>query len=292
MIVWSRKVALAAGVGIILGTNAVALIGVAHNRSDSPESRLTLTERELQLPRWNWFESDNTGIGLRVIYRLGGPEESGVESTYPYNSTLSPPWLDKAKLAELGFEVTRPLDTPEGRRYYAKLLEKHVLLVLEYNGPAYSAALARAKRHYDEQSQRAAQHDGVKELARRRDEAQRNLDRERRARSRLFVVDAGLDLASLRARYPDKSRYAVATGRIRPVLETSKGDSKLVGWVSGLDINTIHVPYAYRDLFIPLLNRRRGPLYDSAPRFEVEITYGQRLEPWVTGAQRLARPQQ
>ncbi|MFL6653087.1 MAG: DUF4824 family protein, partial [Sulfurifustaceae bacterium] len=53
MIAWSRKRTLLAGIALIAATNAVALVGVAYNRSGEPSSVLKLTERELALP-YSW----------------------------------------------------------------------------------------------------------------------------------------------------------------------------------------------------------------------------------------------
>ena len=43
--------------------------------------------------------------------------------------------------------------------------------------------------------------------------ARETLQREQTSASRLFVIDAGSDMASLRTRYPDRQRYAIVQGR-------------------------------------------------------------------------------
>ena len=50
MIAWTRRHTLIAGLGLILGVNAIVLGGVAYNRSGEPESLLQLSERELYTP--------------------------------------------------------------------------------------------------------------------------------------------------------------------------------------------------------------------------------------------------
>lgn len=45
---WSRKHTLIAGIALIALSNAVALIGVAYNRSGEPESELRLSSASLR----------------------------------------------------------------------------------------------------------------------------------------------------------------------------------------------------------------------------------------------------
>ena len=67
MMAWQRKHTFIAGMLLILLTNAVALLGVAYNRSGTPESRLTLSQRELQLPYGAMTE--DSGLTLQIRWR-------------------------------------------------------------------------------------------------------------------------------------------------------------------------------------------------------------------------------
>ena len=51
---WSRTHTLVAGLGLIALTNAVALLGVAWNRSGEPDATLQLSQRELQPPYYGY----------------------------------------------------------------------------------------------------------------------------------------------------------------------------------------------------------------------------------------------
>jgi len=62
---WSRKHTLIIGIALMALTNAVALIGVAYNRSGEPESELRLTQRELAAPYWRGIDRESGGIELR-----------------------------------------------------------------------------------------------------------------------------------------------------------------------------------------------------------------------------------
>ena len=53
-----------------------------------------------------------------------------------------------------------------------------------------------------------------KEKENRRKSLDNELVREENESSRLFVIDAGLDSAALRTKYPDRARYAIVQGVI------------------------------------------------------------------------------
>lgn len=256
---WSARHTLAAGAMLILAVNAVALVGVAYNRSGEPESRLVMTEREAHPPqRWG-FEAENSGMALFLEWRL--PDRG------------APAWLDQTKLGELGFDVSRRADDEAGHRHYEKLHSRDVLLVLEFAGPAYDAALERARRYAAERAEAAASNPGKQEFKRSADAAREQLAREQAIASRLFVVDAGLNHAKLRQRYPDRSRYAIVGGRVRPTLYGERGREKVGGHIEALDASTVNVPLELR------------PFFEGADsRYEVAVAFGKRLEPWLVGA--------
>jgi hypothetical protein len=283
---WTRTHTLVAGAVLILATNAVALLGVAYNRGDA-ESTLTLTQRELHLP-YNWgFEKENSGIALTLQWRTLA-EEPEVNDGLPTNYTgfgSEPDWLSKDMLTALGFDVSKPEDTAQGRMYYDKMLSKDVLLVLEFDGPAYHTALARMQQHRQKEEALLNANPGKKEFEERTKNAKRALYQEERINSRLFVVDAGLDAASLRASYPDRNRYAIVRGQIQPRLVEIKRKPKLIAYISDLSITHINVPAHYRRIFESLqanmqMNRRETA---STP-YTVSVSFGKRLEPWITEA--------
>ncbi len=283
---WTRTHTLAAGIVLILATNAVALLGVAYNRG-AAESTLKLTERELHLP-YSWgFGKENSGIALTLQWRVLAERGSGF-----FGNGISfagfgnaPGWLDKTKLAALGFDVSRSEDTPEGRMYYDKMLPKEELLVLELDGPAYRAALARMQQDLQDQEAIEKANPGKKEFEDRAKNAREALDHEEHVNSRLFVVDAGRDSASLRARYPDRNHYAIVRGQIQPRIIEINNNRKLVAYISGLSISGINVPARYRQLFQSLQKSARTNQYGFTPSpFDVSVAFGRRLEPWIVEA--------
>lgn len=275
MIAWSRRRTLIAGVALILAANALALTGVAYNRSGTPDSVVRLTQRELQLP-YGWFGArENSGITLTLNWRTPIRE---MPSAWEPPMRGAPAWLDKAKLAVLGFDVSQAEDTPQGRLHYGHLLPKEVMLVLELDGPAYQRALEQATRRV---AREEAAYAGNKEAEYRVQAAKSRLQWEEEQSSRLFVVDAGLDRGALRARYSDRSRYAILRGRIRPVLLNEGKQARLGGDVTALDVKQINVSLGFRQVFEPFFGReRRGP---PLP-YEVTVAFGKRLEPWIVAA--------
>ena len=278
MMRWKPWHTLLAGVGIILATNAVALLGAAWNRSGEPESRVVLSERELTLP-YDWgLQHENSGIALRLHWRAAR------EKVEPYEFPYRPlPWLNASKLRELGFDLPAPQDTAIGHRRYEKLQAREVLLVLELDGPAYQASLAQVRAWAEQQLDLAARNPGNADLQKRATRAREQLQEEEQTASRLFLVDAGREVAPLRARYPDRSRYVILHGRIRPQLNYVDHEIQVQGVVRSLSIGQVQVPEPYRDLLAPLLPRRRG-VGNQGPRYRVTVAFGRRLEPWVVDA--------
>ncbi len=101
------------GVLVVIVSNAIALIGVALNRSGRPFETIQLTERELTLERAE--EQDNSGIRLRLNWYRG-------------------PDFTRAKLGGLGFDCP-PI--AEDRNNVRVPPPKVVFAALEYEGPTW-----------------------------------------------------------------------------------------------------------------------------------------------------------
>jgi hypothetical protein len=279
---WSRKHTLIAGLGLIALTNAVALFGVVYNRSGDPEATLRLTQRELRTS-YRWYGNrENSGLALSLIWRVLN-ERSPEIQFYGYVGTGgTPTWLDKAKMEALGFDTSAPAAYSDLRRQirYEKQLPREVLLVLEMDGPAYRRSLELVTQYLAREEEKLASNPGDKSLAARVKTAREALERESSRNSRLFVVDAGLETSALRAMYPDRSRHAIVHGQVRVVsFGTSSGGT---GYISGLSIESINVPFALRDVFG---SAAQGDVdqRNTAP-FEATVAFGKRLEPWITAA--------
>ena len=275
---WTRGHTLAAGLGLIALTNAVALLGAAWNRSGE-EARLQLTQRELERP-YGYGNRENSGIALRIDWRVPSePYDQSPGRYYPYGRDA--PWLDQAKMEALGFDVSQTADAERGRERYEKQLSREVLLVLELEGPAWRRMVELAGEDLAREQAKLAAIPGDKGQQTQTANARDALKREKEQASRLFVVDAGLDAAALRAKYPDKARYALARGEVRPM--SLQRPERFAGYVSGLSVPSINVPREFRGVFPDA-----PPAYDPDPRqrapFAATVAFGKRLEPWIVEA--------
>jgi hypothetical protein len=254
---------LAAGTALIVATNLIALGGVMYNRSGAPDSGLALSQRELNIPYNGWGEGDNSGLALRLVWRVDNAERIGIQRYYPSGETT---WLNSAKLAELGISVRKPPGNQEERAAFSTGLPADVLLVLELNGPAYRRRVERSCQPATEEN------------ARKRSEAL--CASEMTENSRLFVVDAGRDRDALRRKYPDTHTYAITHGRIHAAYLSGS----VTAWVDGLAIDELHVPITFRTALNAAAGgafNRLGARTPVAEKFEATVAYGRRLEPWL-----------
>ena len=270
---------LAAGVLLILLANAVALIGVYFNRSGEAESRLALSQRELTMP-WGWgIAKENSGLAVSLNWRVIDPSV-GEFGGYGFSGG-TPDWLDEARMAALGFDTSLPAEGTFGRRRFERQLPREVILVLELAGPAWQQAVERARQNAARHEAASLANVGSKEFAEKAKRAQEQLKREEISNSRLFAIDAGLDVAALRARYPDRGHYLILKGTVRPRLATHEKKTRVTGYVSALAVTQINVPHALRPVLEPALRKHKRTADDPAPHFDAVIVVGQRLEPWI-----------
>jgi len=280
MIAWSRMHTLIAGAALIAITNAIALSGVAYNRSGAPDSTLKLTQRELPPSYSRFAAAENSGMALSLQWRAPirdrGDSEPSTLSYRGYGGAVV--WLDKSKLSELGFDVSRPMDTEGGRRWYERALPREVLLVLEFDGEAYRQALGVVRAYAARQEELRVANPGKKEFEDRARRGAELVKQEERDNSRLFAIDAGVDLASLRAKYPDPSKYGIVRGLVRPGAGLDGTTPQPSGYVTDLSINDINVPKDLRKLLPETRNRYALP--PSSP-YDITLAIGRRLEPWI-----------
>ena len=272
---------LAAGALLILLANAVALTGVYLNRSGEPEARVTLSQRELGMP-WGGMRTDeNSGLALGLNWRVNTLNAGEYyDGGFGYSGG-TPDWLDEPRMKALGFDVATVAAAPAGRRRFERQLQREVLLVLELDGPARQQALERSRAN-------AARHEAArlanadsKEFADKAKRAQEQLQNEETINSRLFAIDAGRDRATLRTKYPDRSRYLILKALVRPRLETRAGKTLVTGYVSELAATRINVPHAMRPMLAPALRMPQRTPLRAGLQFEATLAVGQRLEPWL-----------
>lgn len=285
MLTWSRNRTLIAGIALIALTNAVALGGVAWNRSGAPESELKLTQRELHDVYGFRYDTETGSTELGLRWRMHTSESDDLFSYDSFGGGM-PDWLDETKLAALGFDVSKQPDARRESRRYARMLPKEALIVLELDGPATQAALQRARARLARETAKEA---AEKDKAERRSQVKLAADalkREETSTSRLFAVDAGTDAAALRAKYPDRGRYAIVRGKVRAYPPAPSGraqEQRWRGYIESIDTPRVNVPLEFRRQAGMALRAipRAGPT-DPGPRYEVTVAFGKRLEPWVT----------
>ena len=279
---WSRTHTLVAGVAVIAVTNAIALGGVAWNRSGEPESVLKLTQREVWEPRGIGLDREQGGLQLSLRWRTLVSDADVEAYAEVYGS---PAWLSEAKLAELGFDVS-PL--PAGRRAawrYERQLPREALIVLEFDGPAYQKALERARAKAAKEAAKGAK-SGKTGPGSPAEHAAQSLRNEETANSRLFAVDAGRDAQALRAKYPDRTRYAIVQGKIRLSYQSGRGkEARWTGYIDDIQNDQINVPLEFRKAIATVPRSRPfAGVPAGAPPFEVTVAFGKRYEPWIVAA--------
>ena len=260
------------GAGLILVGNAFALIGVAYNRSGGPNAIVELSERELTRPYNYMTSTDNSGLALHLNWRSAGDTRPSLPGDISQESRTL--WLDKDKLAELGFDVGANPQDPVAMLRYNKMLPRKAYTVLEFNGLVYQAAVQQTQALLDESKAKLALDPNNKMLKTGVDFAQRQVDDERNKSSRLFAVDVGPDPETLRARYSDRTQYIILPSEVR----LSVFNKILTGYITGLNVNTINVPLAYRTA----ITGEGGP---RPANFIVRLAFGKRAEPWILDAQ-------
>ena len=282
---WTRGHTLGIGIALIVLTNAVALGGAWWNRSVSPESALTLSERELGLPWRSLRFAEDSSLSLNLNWRVADREAGEFASGHIFNGG-TPEWLDAAHMAALGF-APGDRSSDRGRRSYTRQLPREVILVLEFGGPAWQRALASARENAGRHAAAAAANVGNKQFADRAKQANDLLAREENSNSRLFVIDAGLDARQLREKYPDRSRFLLLRGTVRPTLRGRGGGAEqAAGYVSRISTGRIHVPHALRG---PLESARDVGEPGGGDRFSAELLVGRRLEPWIVDVKPVPR---
>ena len=271
------------GLALIALVNAVTLGLVAWNRGGEPESALTLSERELRVPwRRSVRQGENSGLEFALRWRVAWvpPKEGDIDEGYEsddgtgyWNYGRQAAWLDEAKLLSLGFS---PDEVTGDQVKYRRGRSRPVLLVLEFDGQATRQAIEKALRSDAYAAGLRDANPGKKEFENRAKHAAKALEEQKLRSSRLFVVDAGLDVASLRANYADRARYAIVRGQIRPGWPDAKRPRERLGFVESVEIPAIHVPHGLKD---------RVPPEDIRPNhlapFTARLAFGKRLEPWI-----------
>lgn len=279
---------LLAGLALIGLVNAIVLAGVAWNRQQPAESRLQLSERELG-STYGYWRKDNSSLALRLDYRW--PSRADEE-----HYALS---ISAEKMAVLGFKLPTELNDDSVRRY-RRQLDRDGLLVLELDGPAYQREVALAQAAHVEAQRLQQSVPDSQALDEAAKHAGKALEFEQQRASRLLVVDVGVDQAALRARYPDRQRYAIVHAIVEAQASTvnkawaGEGDDprpeaqrwtwQLGGSADTPGLQRINVPqrwHAVLDNSLPQDQQSGADDPSQQPQFTAAIAFGRRLEPWL-----------
>lgn len=278
-ILLSSRGLFALGFMVLAATNIIVLFGVASNRSGNHDAQIILTERELQLPYQTYqTHKENSGLSLRLDWRALGRDEDTVN----YMDRRSPAWFNAEKLEELGFNINDNLSSKDNKTFYRKSIPKEVFIVLENDGEPYRAAVKRAEVAFEKEGGLLKANPEDKMLRGNFERAEKKLKRMRITESRLYAIDAGLDPKKLRKKYGDQARFIIAKGLVKPTYHGDNKGKEVVGYITKLSIENIHVPLNYRKIFDVVLAQGKLKHNEFAPpRYKVELAYGSRLEPWI-----------
>ncbi len=268
---------LLAAVLLLVSVNVLVLAGVAYNRSGEPVLSIELTERELPVHRSFADTDENSGTSLDLKWQVFNPDE---DNAYGYSNYTSPPWLDHKKLTSLGFDIERLKIATKDHPFRLNTASTDVIVVLEYQGETYRKALNVSEQKLDSLQNKVLDHPEDEEITAALSKYEDQLERFKLSSSRLYAVDAGLDLQTLMKQYPGQGRYMFARGEIK----LSWNDNVIEGRIKQILIDNVHIPLPMSQALSKLSLENRPYRYDGEvipPRYKVLMNLGQRLEPWI-----------
>lgn len=278
---WLRWGLFALALVLLVVVNAMVLARVSDNRNGEAQAKLWLTEREL--PKSQWLPLENSGVDLRLRWRTLSRLDNEVDDGIP-------PWLSGKKLEELGFVFANGVSKDD---YRAKPQPaRQVFVVLEYNGPAYVEAVRRAERALErlEEASRSGTNE-EKPTQSSRLQAKKRIRSEENEMSRLFVIDAGIDVQQLAAAYRNPGRYLIARAVVQLHYREENERLWAYGRLQGLNPQRIHLPLGQRRLLERFMgDETRSKQEANLPRYEVELVYGRHGFPWIGEIRGLKQP--
>jgi hypothetical protein len=285
------------GLALIVAVNVVAGIVIVYNRGGQPDSVLALNQRELRLPvttPGNAAPAQKLGgLSLRIDWQVLPDLGSNAELKMQYLDNAEivqgiprlAAWLDRAKLESLGYRFPDPAPIDEIRKTRPSDLAREVFVVLEFDGAGYRDSITRARHDVALIQAAFDQHPTDPQIAALKPRVEFRLAQALKSASRLYAIDAGLEFAAMRERYPDRNRYAVVRGKVRPLFR-SGAETRVAGVIEDLTISVVNVPLRLRRVFeLP-----RGVAFDKnkalpSVRYNVDLALGRRLEPWILNAE-------
>ena len=205
---------------VVILVNLLILYRVYDNRTSTPDSVVTLTQRELSLlpytkPHRDGKYEHNKRRFLNINWRVYN------EKGYYYKS---PEWLDSDKLKELGFDTDRYIKNDQ------MIIPRDAYIVLEINSSLHNKDMLSIEKNLADKKEifKIVSHDVTKKEI---EYIQNELNREKNQSSRLYAIDAGLDRYILRNKYPQRDRYIILKGVINAQYSyIKKKKDKLTGY--------------------------------------------------------------
>ncbi len=213
-----KRVSLVAAASVVMGANIIALVHVWRNRSGSPESDVTLTQREL--PEFYNPNDEDSGIALSLRW---------TDQRWPMPSPGSQlAWLDQKILQELGFDTSMAPTDKEAFEFYQRQRARRAFIALEYDGTSW-------RKWLDD-----VEHQAQAQPSLRLYSPALNLPE---TSSRLMAIDASSDAGRLRARHSDRGLVVIVPAVIRIEVEpqSANNQGRLYGLIQEIP-SSIHVP--------------------------------------------------
>jgi hypothetical protein len=252
---------------IVFASNLAAWRVAALNRSGEPEAVLVLTERELQLPA---RQTENTALTLSFVFeppRLAG------------EYARAPGWFDRAKLESIGFDCSRPASAASAD-YYRTRPPRATYAALEYEGALWLKQMEQAPRTPQPPASFTVPDSAV------RNGVVRVAPRDPFLDSHLVPIDVDNDPDALRARHPDIRAVAIVEATVALQFVGNAGQAPfLMGRVTSVLPPEIHVPREWRGALEGLQSDAEPGVWpppQREPRYRVTVSWGKRLEPWIT----------
>jgi hypothetical protein len=251
---------------VVLLASVFGLLGTAAWNRRDPVQRITLTERELELP-WTWEngrDDDDAELRLRFAWQQrANPQDART-------------WLTSDRLRELGFTVGVPAGAPEAEHVYGRALPRIGWVVFEVDGPAWQTIDRRRAMRPLAQDRYSYQPAGP---------------------SRMVPIDAGVDLTALSNRHGGAG-VVVMPAVVQMRYENHPAQGPVVwAWIAQLVSNSVSVPLHLRPRLagLPRLSRAMPPAWKegdplpepSPPRYEVDLAIGRLGAPWIEDVRRI-----
>jgi hypothetical protein len=234
---------------------------------------MELTEREIR-----HYPHGNDDSSLTLLLQWQNP---AAEYSYPPVPAATG-FFDRAKLQEMGFDLSVPPESKQAERFYRGQRSREVFVALEYDGAAWQQWLKDREASIVTEVRYGPQISP--------DDRMRIV---RETESRLVAVDVGLDPARLREKFSDRKKVMILPGRARAVLDA--GPKLLRGAIAAISIDNINVAQTFR----PQLENQNfstnwrteanGKLVIDPPAFAATIRVGSHYEPWVAAVRTLRK---